>query len=149
MRGLRSAPIVVVLLAGCLVLVFVIALTGRPGGGNTPGALDSALSTATKIVVVPPPTPTPWLPDFTPPPPIISTATILNITNTIDLSPTLPVDQKVVLVVRRADGTYIRLLVSPSLSPSQVPLQPGDEVVQVSSPAASFGKYAPMPTPAP
>lgn len=89
-------------------------------------------------VFISPPTSLPL--SFTPQPPIISTATIYEITNTLDLSPTLPLEQKSEIVVLLQDGSYVMLLVPPNFRVSDLPLQEGDVIVQISSPTADFGK---------
>jgi hypothetical protein len=93
-----------------------------------------------------PPLPTPWPPGYIPPPPVITTATVYSISGVIDMSPALPADQKGEAIVRRVDGTYIKILVPPDLTEGTLPLQPGDVVMHIDSPASSFGKYAPLPT---
>ncbi|MCL5998989.1 MAG: hypothetical protein M1546_23455 [Chloroflexi bacterium] len=148
----RATTIVVALLAVGFATVLLVALSGRFGRIEP---LGSVLPTASTTVVVtyevPPPTPpappTPPPPDFTPPAPIISTATVYTITSTIDMSPTLPADQKGELIVRRSDGTYYRILTMPGSRMSDLPLQPGDVVVVFGSPMAIVGKHPEAPTP--
>ena len=91
-----------------------------------------------------PPTPSPLPQNFVPPSPVISTATVYIIQATVDLSPTLPLEQKSEIIVSRIDGTYIKYLAPPDFSIDDIPLQQGDVVVQVSSPPANFGKN-PLP----
>jgi hypothetical protein len=116
----------------------------RPSPLPTPTSVpQSPIATPTPIGTPPifnPPTPTPLPQDFVPPPPVISTVTVYTIEATIDLSPTLPVEQKSEIIVSRIDGTYIKYLIPPDFSIDDIPLQQGDVVVQVSSPQANFGK---------
>lgn len=102
------------------------------------------VTTATPVGTSPgpiPPTPTPHPPGFVPPSPVVSTVTIYIIRATIDLSPTLPIEQKSEIIVRRAEGAYDKYLAPPNMSMNDLPLEEGDVIVQISSPLANFGQY--------
>jgi hypothetical protein len=105
-----------------------------------PPPVATATPVKTSSIFIPP-TPTPQPSGFVPPSPVISTVTIYAIRATYDLSPTLPLEQKSEIIVRRADGSYDKYLAPPELLIADLPLEEGDAIVQISSPPANFGKH--------
>jgi hypothetical protein len=98
--------------------------------------------TPTAVRVVPP---TPWPVDFTPFAPITATATIYEISNVVDMDPTIPAEDKGEVVIRKANGTYIKILAIPNLPMSKLPLELGDVVIQISSPSSLVGGHPSAP----
>ncbi|MCL4506030.1 MAG: hypothetical protein M1434_01655 [Chloroflexi bacterium] len=145
---LFKAAIVAIL--GCLVLLSFYAVNQSlkridPIASTIQTPTSSVVATKTSVAF--PEFPTPLPPDFIPPPPIISTATVYSITSVIDMSPTLSSDQKGETIIRRADGTYVKILTSPGMLATELPLHPGDVVVDISSPLTIVGKYPPLLSP--
>ena len=132
-RWLKVALLAVALLALVCGSVFLLKASERMSPAKDqaePGEAPSPPSAISDQRSVPrPPTPTP--PGYRPPgyrtdtpdirtpiwirtltPHIFTTATPLPISRTVDLAPELPDEQKTVVIIRRADGTYEKYIIS-------------------------------------
>lgn len=116
--------------------------TETPAPYPPPPSYTSIPSETPSIFV--PLTPTPLPQGFAPPSPVVATETTYEISATVDLSATLPLEQKSEIIVLRLDGSYIKYLVPPAVPLDEIPLQQGDVIVQISSPQADFGNN-PLP----
>ncbi len=88
-----------------------------------------------------PPTATPYPGEVRTPAPPEPTPTPLPISKTTDLAPDLPDEEKSVCLVRYADETYGIFRIRPGTDISEIPLNPGDLVVDCLPPASLTGHY--------
>ena len=88
-----------------------------------------------------PPTATPYPGEIRTPAPPEPTPTPLPISKITDLAPDLPDEEKSVCLVRYADGTYGIFRIRPGTDISEIPLNPGDLVVDCLPPASLTGHY--------
>lgn len=94
-----------------------------------------------------PPTATPYPGEIRTPAPPEPTPTPLPISKITDLAPDLPNEEKSVCLVRYADGTYGIFRTRPGTDISEIPLNPGDLVVDCLPPASLTGHYVIKSTP--
>jgi len=93
-----------------------------------------------------PPTATPY-PGEIRPPAVFVTPTPLPISKITDLAPDLPNEEKSVCLVRYADETYGIFRIRPGTDISEIPLNPGDLVIDCLPPASLTGHYVVKWTP--
>ena len=74
------------------------------------------------------------------------TVTPIPIDRKIDLSPKLPYEDKMVILVYRCDGTWNEYTVDPSLFPTAIPLSHGDIIYAAFPPASLMGQKPPKPS---
>lgn len=80
-------------------------------------------------------------------PPIVPTVTPRVYANIVDLSPEVPLRDKVEIVVFRCDGTFDQFLAGPEIDVYQyLNLGPGDVVINIVPPASLMGVEPPEPT---
>ncbi len=97
-------------------------------------------------VVEPTRTPTPCFGCISPKGPLAPTLSSPPISQVVDLAPNLALSEKARVIVRRKNGTYVELHVSPQWSRSQIPLEQGDTIVTEYPPASLMGRHPPQPT---
>lgn len=172
MKGLSNTIGRMLELLGVGILIIALIAIFRPQEGQSGSdALQSPVKTPTRIqpAITPLPTPrpptiqprvspmlgqrtpTPQLSDFGTPPMILApSVTPFPVSQVIDLVPQLSENDKARVYVRRSDGTYMVFLMRFEMDIKDLPLSPGDVVVQKIPPPSLMGQQPPRTTfPAP
>ncbi len=118
-----------------LAIALFLTLAANLGSHNSLLAVGKATST-----------PTPCFGCFAPPVPRPATMTPLPISRIIDLGPGLPLKDKARIFVRRSSGLYLEFQVPAGWSRSELPLEPGDTIVDEFPPSSLLARTPPRPT---